>query len=56
VDLNHRILGGIGIPLYPCIDLYLYLAILQQIQIHCIPLFLCPTVSSCICVYLAASN
>jgi len=41
--VSHRILG---IPLCPCIDLYL--AILQQI--HCTPLF--STVSSCIRTYL----
>jgi len=46
---SHRILN---IPLYPCIGIGLYLAILQQI--HCIPPY--PTVSSCIRMYLAVSS
>ena len=47
LPVSHHILG---IPLYPCIELYL--VILQQI--HCIPLY--PTVSSCIRTYLAVSR
>jgi len=46
---SHRILG---IPLYPCTCIHLYLAILQQI--HGIPLY--PTVPSCIRTYIAVSS
>ena len=46
LPVSHRILG---IPLYPCIDLYL--AILQQI--HCIPL---PAASHCIQLYPCLSS
>jgi len=43
-----------SIPLCPCVYLHLHPAILQQI--HCIPLYLTVTVSSCIHTFLAVSG